>query len=165
MTEALCQQIEQLRKLSLRELRNRYQQVFGESTGSRHKGFVFRRIAWRLQAGVYGDLSERARHRALSLADERDLRLQAPTDFAENGPLRQERPAFRRTEHRLPLPGTILTRIYKDKTIEVRVLPRGFQYDNRWFRSLSGIAGHVTGTRWNGYIFFGLDKRKGSRHA
>ena len=40
----------------------------------------------------------------------------------------------------------------------VKVLNDGFEYDGRRFSSLSGIAGEITGTRWNGFLFFGLEK-------
>jgi hypothetical protein len=45
------------------------------------KQFLFRRIAWRLQANAEGDLSERARLRAAQIADDRDLRIRAPKEF------------------------------------------------------------------------------------
>jgi Protein of unknown function (DUF2924) len=43
------------------------------TAGSSNRQFLFRRIAWRLQANAHGDLSERARHRALEIADDADL--------------------------------------------------------------------------------------------
>ena len=51
--------------------------MFGESSRSNHKQFLFRRIAWRMQANAYGDLSERARRRALDIANDADLRVRA----------------------------------------------------------------------------------------
>ena len=55
------------------------------------------------------------------------------------------------------LPGTILTRISDD--VEHRVLVRGshdFEYQGQRFKSLSAIAGHITGSHWSGPVFFGL---------
>jgi len=155
----LQNEIEQLRRLPLSGLRERYLELFGERSRTQNKVLLFRRIAWRMQANIYGDLSERARQRALALADDRDLRLQAPPGFTDNGP--SKRNARQTVQHRLPLPGAVLTRQYRGQTIEVQVLPQGFSYGNRRFRSLSGIAEHITGTRWNGYVFFGLQARKG----
>ncbi len=40
----------------------------------------------------------------------------------------------------------------------VRVLDAGFEYDGRRFDSLSAIAKDITGTKWNGFVFFGLAK-------
>ena len=68
-------EIEQLRGATVRELRAKYFALFGQPSRSNHKQFLVRRIAWRLQALAEGDLSERARERALSLARDADLRL------------------------------------------------------------------------------------------
>jgi hypothetical protein len=59
---------------------------------------------------------------------------------------------------RLPMPGSLLVKDYKSQTVVVKVLDDAFEYDGRRFSSLSAIAGEITGTRWNGYAFFGLEK-------
>ena len=64
----------------------------------------------------------------------------------------------RQQDNRLPLPGTLLSRKWKGRTILVEVLAQGFRYDNRPYPSLSAIAVAVTGTRWNGLAFFGLTR-------
>jgi hypothetical protein len=43
----------------------------------------------------------------------------------------------------------------------VTVLPDGFEFEGRPYRSLSAIARAITGTRWNGWIFFGLKSQRG----
>ncbi len=73
-------------------------------------------------------------------------------------------------DSRLPLPGTLLSRKWKGRTILVEVLAKGFRYENRHYLSLSAIAVAVTGTRWNGLAFFGLTwptggERKERPHA
>jgi hypothetical protein len=67
-----------------------------------------------------------------------------------------------RTEQdsRLPLPGALLTRKWKGRTLLVEVLAQGFRYENRHYSSLSAIAVAITGTRWNGLAFFGLTVRR-----
>jgi len=60
---------------------------------------------------------------------------------------------------RLPKAGAVLTRTFKGKEIKVEVLDAGFAYDGKTWRSLSAIAKEVSGTSWNGYLFFGLQKR------
>ena len=82
MNAAVLKEIEQLRKLTVGGLRKKYQNVFGEASRSHHKDFLFRRIAWRLQAQAEGDLSERARRRALEIAADADLRIRAPSTSA-----------------------------------------------------------------------------------
>ena len=64
------------------------------------------------------------------------------------------------------LPGTRFVRIWKDRRYEVLAHPNGFEYDGRMFRYLSAVAREITGTRWNGRIFFGLKKdNRGGQHA
>jgi hypothetical protein len=154
---ALAMEIESLRKLKTKALKARYRELFGEESRSSNHVHLFRRIAWRLQARAEGDLSERARKRMLELADDHALRLRAPRSFwhsAGFGPDPKRDP-------RLPLAGTLLKRVYGQRTIEVTVLERGFEYQGKLYPSLSLIAQHVTGTRWNGYLFFGLQKERG----
>ncbi len=65
------------------------------------------------------------------------------------------------------LSGTRFVRIWKDRRHEVLAHENGFEYDGRMFRSLSAVARDITGTRWNGRLFFGLKKGDdaGGRHA
>jgi hypothetical protein len=72
MDPAVVERIEELRALSVNELRAKYREVFGEDSRSNHKAFLFRRIAWRLQAIAEGDLSERARRCAMVIANIRE---------------------------------------------------------------------------------------------
>ena len=53
-------------------------------------------------------------------------------------------------------PGTRLERIYKGVKYSVLVTEGGFEYDGTKWSSLSKIAGHITGSKWNGWVFFGL---------
>ena len=59
-------------------------------------------------------------------------------------------------DRRLPIPGTVISKVYKGTIIDVKVLDKGFEYDGKAYRTLSAIAGAVTGQHWNGYLFFGL---------
>ena len=65
-------------------------------------------------------------------------------------------------DRRLPPPGTIITREYKGQSLQVRVLPNGFDYDGEVFRSLSAVAKTITGQHCSGYLFFRLG-REGDR--
>lgn len=63
-------------------------------------------------------------------------------------------------EPRLPVPGNVITRMYKGHEIIVKVLDDGFEYRGRVYRSLTAIADEITGSHWSGYRFFGLPQRK-----
>ena len=78
METAMRKEIEELSTMPVGQLRQKYLEVFGEESRSSHKQFLFRRIAWRIQALAEGGLSERARRRALEIANDADLRIRAP---------------------------------------------------------------------------------------
>ena len=124
MDPAVWAEIDELRNLKTADLRAKYQETFGVETRSSNKQFLFRRIAWRLQARTEGDLSERARRRAAEIADEGDVRLRAPRDFVA-GSLSDSPPAALRRQlrrdSRLPRAGTILTRQYHGQSVVVHV--------------------------------------------
>jgi hypothetical protein len=40
----------------------------------------------------------------------------------------------------------------------VKVLETGFEYNGAVYASLSAVALQITGTRWNGFLFFGIHK-------
>ena len=75
---AMRKEIDELSTMPVGQLRQKYLEVFGEESRSSHKQFLFRRIAWRIQAIAEGGLSERARRRALEIANDADLRIRAP---------------------------------------------------------------------------------------
>ena len=137
----------------LGNLKVRYLEVFGDESRSNHKPFLIRRIAWRLQANAEGSLSERARERAMALAEEDDLRIRAPESFRKQLAGSQSE---RRCDPRLPTPGTRLTREFRGQRITVEVLEKGFRYEEHVYKSLSAVARQVTGTQWNGFAFFAL---------
>jgi Protein of unknown function (DUF2924) len=60
---------------------------------------------------------------------------------------------------RVPPVGTVLRRVFEGKAHEVTVCAEGFEYEGRRYESLSAIATEIAGTRWNGFLFFGLKKR------
>jgi Protein of unknown function (DUF2924) len=162
MDRAVITAINDLPQSKVAALQKQYRELFGEESKSSNKQFLFRRIAWRLQANAEGDLSERALRRTTEIADDRDLRIRAPKEFStrpDSGPQSVDRSRPPK-DWRLPEPGSLLTRRVGDRQIVVTVLKEGFEYESRRYRSLSAIAREVTGTRWNGLLFFGLAERR-----
>lgn len=158
MSNDIRKQIADLQKMTAKELRQRHKELFGEENRSSNRQYLFRRIAWRLQALAEGGLSERARLRAEELAREADIR-QTPPPNLEMPPAPANlatatgRIEFTR-DQRLPMPGTVLTRVFNGREYHVTVLPKGFEYDGEEYRSLSAVAHAITGSHWNGYHFF-----------
>ena len=162
----IAKEVRSLKRMTVGELRQKYAEVFGEETRSHNKQYLWRRIAWRLQANEEGGLSDRARHRTEEIADIADLRLVAPkkvfksTAPAERTTVRSFKPSH---DRRLPMPGAVLTREYRGETIRVTVLDDGFDYEGEVYRSLSAVAKTITGSHWNGFHFFGLSRHGGKK--
>lgn len=171
MTLNVGKEVAALKRMTVKQLRGRHIEVFGEPTRSGHKDYLVKRIAWRLQAQEMGDLpsravaasagvglSRRARRRADQLANDADLRSTAPkvkADDGQSGITTQAAVAFDH-DPRIPMPGSIITRHYKGREIAVKVRPKGFEFEGEVYRSLSAVAKAVTGKHWNGYHFFKL---------
>jgi hypothetical protein len=158
---AIRQQLEELKRMTVGQLRQKHIEVFGEESRSNHKQFLIRRIAWRIQALAEGGLSERARRRAMEIANDADLRIRAPKGAFKDRSAARDLTVGRKVpsevDPRLPVPGTLLVRRYKDRDVIVKVRSDGLEFEGKIYRSLSAIARTVTGTKWNGYIFFHCD--------
>jgi hypothetical protein len=153
-----------LQRMTVKELRARYAEVFGEETPARNKVWLVKRIAWRIQVLAEGDLSEHARRRAAELACDADLRLSPPKAKPSSAePQRTKTASLRlKLDDRLPLPGTIITREYKGEKLQVKVLPHGFEFEGEVYKSLSAVAKAITGAHCNGYLFFRLGGNGGA---
>jgi hypothetical protein len=146
--------------MTVAELREKHLELFGAETRSRHKDQLFKRLAWRIQELEFGGLSERAKRRAEGIANDLDARFlppRRPTN-AEDRP-HEVLPIRLASAAPHPAPGTILTREYRGEVHQVTALERGFEYGGKGYRSLSGVARAITGTHWNGYVFFALKNR------
>jgi len=167
MSLNVANEVAALQRLSVKQLQARYAQAFGESTNVHNKTWLVKRIAWRLQALAEGDLSQRARERAARLANDADLRVLPPKmprpaahpKHSAGAALDKETvsmPVLARG--RLPMPGTVISRIYKGQTFHVKVWPHGFEFGGQLYQSLSAVAKAITGQHCSGIAFFHLDK-------
>jgi hypothetical protein len=154
---AMRVELERLALLSISALKAKYIELYGDEPRCRGRQSLLRRLAWRVQCLELGDISDRARRHALEIAADADIKVRVPAGFqasaASGGQRRRGRPG---RDPRLPPPGTILSRHYHGQLLSITVLENGFEHDGQVFRSLSAIAEQVTGTRWNGFLFFGL---------
>ncbi len=125
----LCHDISALERMSLAELRAEWGRRYGAPPRHRSKDLMKRVLAWRIQADVFGGF-DAATRRSLENLDE-------PTRSSVAS-------------------GTRLAREYAGRRHEVIVGSHECIYDGRRFGSLSEVARHITGQRWNGPRFFGL---------
>jgi hypothetical protein len=152
----IVNEVATLQRLSVGQLRQRFAELFGETTNASNRTWLTKRILWRMQALGEGDLSESARQRAAELARDADLRLNAPHHQATTTSTPPPQPGNLSApiDPRLPPPGTILTRPYKGQLLQVQVLTDGFAYAGRIFPSLSAVAKDITGSHTYGFLFF-----------
>ena len=149
--EALDKEIARLRGLDVGDLRARWHTVFRRAAPPhlpRH--LLFRILAYRLQADQLGDLNadtRRVLERIGSGSSEEINRLVVDLNRSK-------------TELR---PGTLLTREWDGHLQQVMVLAGGFTWNGKTYRSLSKVAFAMTGTRWSGPRFFGLDQPPSER--
>ena len=137
--ETIEQQIAELGRMTVGQLKQKYIEVFGEETRSNNRQFLFRRIAWRIQALAEGGLSERARRRALEIANDADIRVRAPNKKALDPEAFLKVTARLPKPHdsRLPPPGAWLERHYRGQRIAIKVRVDGFEFE--WIREFSKI--------------------------
>ncbi len=151
----LSRELAALEKMSARELRVKYRELFGDESRTGNRQWLFRRCAWRLQARAEGGLGQRARRRALEIADDADLRFIAPRQVpCDASAPRQTFPTDIKPDERLPMPGTVITRTFKGRVHAVTVQIGGFEYEGEFYKSLSAVAHAITGSHWNGFHFF-----------
>lgn len=145
-------EITKLNNASLEELQKRYKELYGEDANSTNKTSLWRKIAHKLQEDEHGSLSTKAQGRLKALLEE--------FDPINNKALRPNTPAMvplaSAKDKRLPIPGTVITKEYKGAKYQVKVLEKGFEYDGKIYKTLSSVAKEITGTHWNGYLFFNL---------
>lgn len=100
-----------------------------------------RRLAYRIQELHFGGLSDNDKEILIRIADGDPM---ANLQNKAKGMISKLR-------------GTRYQRVWKGKKYEVIVLGDGtFEYDGTVYQSLSAIAREITGTRWNGKLFFGV---------
>ena len=153
MSPHVARELAALQRLTVPQLRQRYAEVFSETTNANNRVWLMKKIAWRLQALAEGGLSERAHQRAAELANDADLRANPPTSMPLPVPI-EAPPPRPQADDRLPPPGTVLTRPYKGAVLQVKIRADGFEYDGQVYPSLSAVAKAITGSHCNGFLFF-----------
>jgi hypothetical protein len=150
---SVVEEIAALKKQSVGQLLERFAALYGTESRSRNRDFLWKRVAWKLQELREGGLSNEALAQAAQLAQGADLRVRPPA-----GALAAAVEVHKR-DPRLPAPGTVLRREHGGEVHEVTVLVDRFEYRGGSFRSLSAVARQITGTAWNGFLWFGLTER------
>jgi hypothetical protein len=140
---SIIKQVLALQNQSIQELKQLWVQLFDEPAPPYQKNYLLPRLAHRLQELAYGPISEKAATTLDNLATQ----MEKGKKFSN--PMLSGRPTV----------GTKLIREFQGIDYEVLVAENGFVYRVQTYKSLSAIARRITGTRWNGPLFFGLRTR------
>ncbi len=158
----LPSQLAELETMTIGALAEKYRALYGEPTRSRNKDYLKKRLRWRLQAEVDGGLSEGAVATIHALGDKlpERWRMRAQAHAMPGGTLAPPPPPqpLEPRDPRIPPVGTVVSRVFDGKRHEVTVAADGFEYEGTTYKTLSAIALHITGTRWNGFLFFNLKR-------
>lgn len=168
---AIAERLNRLSTLTTKELKAEYERLLGRPPQTVHKQFMFRRIAWEIQAQAEGRLPDTIREYACRIAEQTDLfkrvaenlkkrnATTTPPESNQTERRRRQRPARRipkARDPRLPAPGSLLILKRGRETVRVTVLETGFEYAGQRYRSLTAVARAVAGRSVNAFEFFGL---------
>jgi len=143
------EQLVRLADLSADELKARWLELKGVPLPKfMRRGLMTRAVAYALQEAAFGGFDPKTRKRLDELASQ----------IVPSGGRAPPRP------NRVK-PGTRLVREWKGRVHDVVVLEGGFAWRGKRYPSLSVIAREITGTRWNGWMFFGLKQREAKQAA
>ena len=136
-----------LKTAAIPALKQQWRDLFGKEPPPYNRRFLESRLGYRIQELAYGGLKPETLARLEKLGEQFD-----------GGKVAVRRI---RGDDR-PITGTRLIREFQGVEHTVTVLQDGYEYQGRPYQSLSAIARAITGTRWNGWVFFGLKNKRGS---
>jgi hypothetical protein len=141
MTDAVLARLAEIKTMTTPALKEKWRELFAVEPPPYNRKYLESRLAYRIQELAYGGLKP-----------ETLKRLAAPGEEFDGG-----NPVLRRIRtDRKPIAGTRLIREWHGVEHCVTVLDDGYEYAGRPFKSLSSVARAIAGTRWNGWVFFGL---------
>lgn len=144
--QALEREIQALATTDLADLRARWKTVHRRTPPpGLYRDLLVRSLAYKLQADAYGDLDLQTKQMLAKLAR------------GNQSVLDPEKPLLK--------PGTILVREWDKMLHHVTALNKGFAWNGKTYSSLSAAARAITGTNWNGHVFFGLRPNRGRKDA
>lgn len=146
MTDPIPARLAALKTASTPDLKAQWRDLFDTEPPPFNRQYLESRLAYRIQELAYGGLKPDTLRRLEKLGDQVSGR----------------RTARRKRQDRMPMAGTRLVREWQGVEHTVTVTGDGFEWRGRPYKSLSAIARAITGTRWNGPLFFGLRNRQGA---
>src|ERR1043165_5486363 len=144
MTDTVLAQLAALKTAPIAALKAKWRDLFDREPPPYNRRFLEHRLAYRIQELPYGGLKPETLRRLRELAEELD----------GGDPKRRRKRLMDR-----PIAGTRLIREFQGVEHCVTVRDEDYEYQGRPYKSLSAIARAITGTPWNGLLFFGIKNR------
>ena len=141
MSDQVLARLAALKTTPTPKLKEQWRQLFESEPPAFNRRYLESRLAYRIQELAYGGLKPETVRRLEKLGEELDG---GRVDV-------RKRPANDR-----PVSGTRLIREYQGVEHCVTVRDDDFEYQGRPYKSFSAMARAITGTQWNGVVFFGL---------
>ncbi len=148
MTDSVLSREAALETMPTPALKQTWRELYQSEPPAFNRGYLISRLAYRLQELAYGGLNPATAERLEAMV--------------EDGRYVDREAARKRMKDR-PVTGTRLIREWQGIEHTVTVLDDGFEWQGRPYKSLSAIARAITGTRWNGLVFFGLKSQGGGK--
>ncbi|HWA84097.1 MAG TPA: DUF2924 domain-containing protein [Fimbriimonadaceae bacterium] len=144
-TPSVLTRLTALKNAPASELKQQWRDLFETEPPPYNRRFLESRLAYRIQELAYGGLKPETVKRLETMGEQ----------------LAKGKGAARVNQERRPIAGTRLIREWQGIEHCVTVRDADYEYAGRPYKSLSSIARAITGTRWNGWVFFGLRNQRG----
>ena len=141
MSDMVLAQLAALKTTSTADLKALWRKLNDTEPPPYNRRFLESRLAYRIQELAFGGLKPAMLKKLEALGEQIDGRCSG-----------KRRP---RTDAK-PIAGTRLVREWQGTVQTVTVTADGYEWQGRPYQSLSAVARAITGTRWNGWTFFGL---------
>ena len=146
MPDPVLAQLAALKTAPIGALRQKWRELFEREPPLYNRRYLESRLAYRIQELAYGGLKPETIRRLERLGEELDGGDRSRCSI--------------RLDRDRPIIGTRLLREWQGVEEVVTVTADGFEWHHRPYKSLSAIARAITGTRWNGWVFFGLKNQR-----
>ena len=147
MNKSVLAQLAALKTTSTADLKTQWRKLFDREPPPYNRRFLESRLAYRIQELAFGGLKPATLKNLEALGEQ--------LDGKRTGRRKPRMDAK-------PIAGTRLVREWKGVEQTVTVLADGYEWQGRSYQSLSAVARAITGTQWNGWIFFGLKNQQGA---
>lgn len=149
MSVEMRRQLFNLANLSLNELRAKWYDIFKSDPPYHKRRLLIRELAYQIQSLYYTNIpSKNEIANLIKIAEKEIIDKNDKVKYASGNRITI-----------VPPIGTVIKKIYRNQEYFIKILEDNkIEYNGDIYKSLSAVAYKITGTKWNGKVFFGLVK-------